>query len=158
VVTYSAVLRDCCALFTYSPGRPTRSRRPAGLLRTIYTIALEHNVHLHAVHRAGVDNVLADSRSRPSLRGARSDSESVLRRWQQLYRAAPALCARLSCVCVLSTVGTSDLELWAVIDYAFDNVQWPSRSAARIRPSRGLLLPSDAPFHTSSSDMTWCEL
>jgi len=116
-VTFSAVLHDCCVRFVLDNQsdvhvlnrQATRSRRLAGLLRAIYTFALDHTVDIYAQHRPGAENVLADFLSRPSLRGARTDSESVLRRWQQLHGADPALCARLSCVCV---VHSQDIGTW----------------------------------------------
>ena len=48
----------------------TRSPRLAGLLREIYTIAVENNISLYARHRPGVDNVLADFLSRPGHFGS----------------------------------------------------------------------------------------
>ena len=57
--TYRAVLRDCCALFMLDNEpdvhvlnrQRTRSRRLAGLLREIYTIAVEQNISIFAKHR-----------------------------------------------------------------------------------------------------------
>jgi hypothetical protein len=45
----------------------TRSKALAGLLRQLYSIALQHNVSIHSLHRPGVDNTLADFLSRPEL-------------------------------------------------------------------------------------------
>jgi len=47
----------------------TRSRLLAPLLRQLYALALRYNVHLHARHRPGTDNGLADFLSRPELHG-----------------------------------------------------------------------------------------
>ena len=75
--TYRHVLRDSSALFVLdnSPDvhalnrQSTGSRRNAGLLREIYSIAVAFNIAISAQHRPGVDNVLADFLSRPSLHG-----------------------------------------------------------------------------------------
>jgi hypothetical protein len=45
----------------------TRSPLLAGLLRELYSLAARYNIHMDAVHRSGVDNVLADFLSRPQL-------------------------------------------------------------------------------------------
>ena len=45
----------------------TRSKLLAPLLRQLYTLALQHNLSIRAVHRPGVDNTLADFLSRPAL-------------------------------------------------------------------------------------------
>ena len=45
----------------------TRSKALAGLLRQLYSIALQYNLSIRAQHRPGVDNVLADFLSRPEL-------------------------------------------------------------------------------------------
>jgi len=45
----------------------TRSARLALLLRSLYDLALQYNFSVTAVHRPGVDNVVADYLSRPEL-------------------------------------------------------------------------------------------
>jgi hypothetical protein len=45
----------------------TRSKGLAGLLRQLYSIALQHNIRIQAVHRPGIENTLADFLSRPAL-------------------------------------------------------------------------------------------
>jgi hypothetical protein len=45
----------------------TRSKRLAPLLRRLYSLALQYNLSIRAVHRPGVDNTLADFLSRPAL-------------------------------------------------------------------------------------------
>ena len=73
--TYRHVLRDSSVLFildnepdVHALNRQTTgSRRNAGLLREIYTVAVSANIAVSAQHRPGVQNVLADFLSRPSL-------------------------------------------------------------------------------------------
>jgi hypothetical protein len=73
--TYRPVLRDCCVLFRVDNetdvhvlnNQATRSPLLSGLLREIFTIAVENNLSLFAIHRPGVDNILADYLSRPML-------------------------------------------------------------------------------------------
>ena len=97
--TYRAVLRDCCALFMLDDEpdvhvlnrQRTRSRRLAGLLREIYTIAVEQNISIFAKHRAGVDNVLADFLPRPAKHG----SVDIVSAWAAAH---PSLSSRLSVV------------------------------------------------------------
>ena len=97
--TYRAVLRDCCTLFmldnesdVYVLNRQrTRARRLAGLLREIYTIAVEQNISIYARHRPGVDNVLADFLSRPEKHG----SIDIVASWAAAY---PSMSSRLSVV------------------------------------------------------------
>ena len=87
--TYSSVLRHCSVLFTvdnetdvYVLNRQaTRSSRLSGLLREIYSIALHNNIHISAVHRAGVDNVLADFLSRPVYHGG----GDIVRAWRTAH-------------------------------------------------------------------------
>jgi hypothetical protein len=50
------------------------------LLRQLYTLALQHNLSIRAVHRPGVDNTLADFLSRPALH--RDDPVAV---WQATH-------------------------------------------------------------------------
>ncbi len=45
----------------------TKIDRLGILLRAFYALSLRHNVHVHAVHKSGVDNVIADWLSRPTL-------------------------------------------------------------------------------------------
>jgi hypothetical protein len=86
--TYKSVLRDCCVLFRVDNqadvavlcSQRTRSRRLAPLLREIYSIAVERNLDLWAEHRPGLDNVLADFLSRPSLHGG-GDGAAITRSW-----------------------------------------------------------------------------
>ena len=67
--TYRHVLRDSSVLFVLdnSPDvhalnrQSTGSRRDAGLLREIYSIAVAFNIAISAQHRAGVDKVLTDA-------------------------------------------------------------------------------------------------
>ena len=87
--TYRHVLRDSSALFVLDNlpdvhalnRQSTGSRRNAGLLREIYSIAVAFNIAISAEHRPGVDNVLADFLSRPSLHGHRD----VVRAWRLAY-------------------------------------------------------------------------
>jgi hypothetical protein len=87
--TYRHVLRDSSVLFVLdnSPDvhalnrQSTGSRRNAGLLREIYSIAVAFNIAIAAEHRPGVDNVLADFLSRPSLHG----HPDVVRAWRLAY-------------------------------------------------------------------------
>ena len=51
----------------------TGSPRLALLLRALYDLANRFNFDIHATHRPGVDNVLADYLSRPSLRPPPAD-------------------------------------------------------------------------------------
>ena len=84
--TYHHVLRDSCALFVLDNlpdvhalnRQSTGSRRNAGLLREVYAIAVAFNIAVSAEHRPGVDNVLADFLSRPSLHG----DPDVVRAWR----------------------------------------------------------------------------
>ena len=99
LLTYRTVLRHCCALFWVDNQtdvhvlnrQATRSPRLAGLLREIYTLAVENNISLYARHRAGVDNVLADFLSRPELHGG----SDIVRAWATAH---PSLASRLSVV------------------------------------------------------------
>lgn len=85
LATYCSVLRNSCVVF-YVDNKTdvvilnrqrTRSRRLAGLLRGIYTISVNYNISIDAQWRPGVDNVLADFLSRPSLQHS-AHSGSVL--------------------------------------------------------------------------------
>ena len=97
--TYRTVLRHCCALFWLDNQsdvhvlnrQATRSPRLAGLLREIYSIAVENNISLYARHRPGVDNVLADFLSRPELHG----STDIVGAWATAH---PSISSRLSVV------------------------------------------------------------
>ena len=97
--TYRTVLRHCCVLFLMDNQsdvhvlnrQATRSPRLAGLLREIYTIAVEHNISLYARHRPGVENVLADFLSRRELHGG----ADIVSAWATAH---PALSSRLSVV------------------------------------------------------------
>ena len=60
-------------------------------------IAVEQNVDLWAVHRAGVDNVLADFLSRPTLHGG-GDGAAITRAWARTH---PTLSAALHSVSVV---------------------------------------------------------
>jgi hypothetical protein len=76
LLTYRSALRDSSVLFhldnepdVHTLNRQaTRSVQLAGLLRQIYTVAVDDNISIRAVHRRGVDNVLADFLSRTELR------------------------------------------------------------------------------------------
>jgi hypothetical protein len=109
--TYRTVLRDCCALFLVDNEtdvhvlnrQATRSARLAGLLREIFTIAVDNNISIYARHRPGVDNVLADFLSRPEKHGPvphwlrpvphrggiDATADSILRTWQTAYPSPP---------------------------------------------------------------------
>jgi hypothetical protein len=103
--TYRPVLRDCCVLFRVDNQcdvevlrrQRTRSPRLAPLLREIYTIAIEQNLDLWAVHRAGVDNTLADFLSRPALHGG-GDGAAITHAWARTH---PSLSAALRSVSVV---------------------------------------------------------
>ena len=90
--TYRSALRDCCVLFRVDNQtdvailcrQRTRSRRLAPLLREIYSIAVDRNLDLWAVHRAGVDNVLADFLSRPVLHGG-GNGAAITRTWTKTH-------------------------------------------------------------------------
>ena len=76
----------------------TRSSRLAGLLREIYALTLEHNVHLRAEHRKGEDNVLADFLSRPE-----QHRDDHVRSWAVAHSANPSAVPPLSHVTVVSS-------------------------------------------------------
>ena len=94
--TYRHVLRNSSVLFILDNSsdvhalnrQSTGSRRNAGLLREIYSIAVASNIAIAAEHRPGVDNVLADFLSRPSLHG----HSDIVGTWQ---RSHPDEAARL---------------------------------------------------------------
>ena len=73
--TYSHVLRNECVRIEIDNSgdmailnrQSTRSIIIATLLRQIYTLSLQFNFSIKAVHRPGVDNVLADFLSRPEF-------------------------------------------------------------------------------------------
>ena len=71
----------------------TRSRALAGLLRQLYSLALQHNLSIRARHRPGVDNVLADFLSRPELH-----KHSHVAQWSAAHPAAPTLLSSVSLV------------------------------------------------------------
>jgi hypothetical protein len=73
----------------------TRSQLLAPLLRRLYAVALQYNVHLHARHRPGTENLLADFLSRPALHG-----HQHLARWSAAH---PDRAAALSCVSLVSS-------------------------------------------------------
>ena len=90
--TYRSALRDSSVLF-YLDNEPdvytlnkqtTRSVRLAGLLRGIYTIAVDYNISIRAKHRPGVDNVLADFLSRTQLR----DAAAIVDAWRNTEHSA----------------------------------------------------------------------
>ena len=74
--TYRSRLRNTSVLFrldnlpdVYALNRQaTRTARLGGLLRAIYTIAVDYNISIRAEHIPGVRNVLADYLSRTTLR------------------------------------------------------------------------------------------
>ena len=74
----------------------TRSKALAGLLRQLYTIALQYNLHIQARHRPGVDNTLADFLSRPELHEHRH-----VAKWQSTH---PDSAASLSSVSLVSSL------------------------------------------------------
>jgi hypothetical protein len=73
--TYAPYLRNQSMLFVSDNSsdvhiinrQATRSKALAGLLRQLYSIALQYNIRIQAVHRPGIDNTLADFLSRPAL-------------------------------------------------------------------------------------------
>ena len=73
----------------------TRSKVLAGLLRQLYSVALQYNLSIHARHRAGADNVLADFLSRPELH-----KNSHVTRWAATH---PGSLASLSSVSLVSS-------------------------------------------------------
>jgi hypothetical protein len=90
--TYRTALRNSSVLFyldnepdVYTLNRQaTRSARLAGLLRGIYTIAVDYNISIRAEHRPGVDNVLADFLSRTELR----DAAEIVDAWRASEHSA----------------------------------------------------------------------
>ena len=60
------VMDNAAAVFMINRYR-TRSARLLPLLRAMCGLCLQHNIEMRAVHRAGVDNVIADYLSRPLL-------------------------------------------------------------------------------------------
>ena len=90
--TYASVLRNSSVLFrvdnepdVYTLNRQaTKSARIAGLLRDIYTIAVDYNIAIRAEHRPGVDNVLADFLSRTQLR----DEAAIVDAWRSTQHSA----------------------------------------------------------------------
>ena len=101
--TYRHILRDSSALFVLDNApdvhalnrQSTSSRRNAGLLREIYSIAVAFNIAISAKHRPGVDNVLADFLSRPSLHG----NPDIVCAWRLAYPDAAARLVYVSRVC-----------------------------------------------------------
>ena len=73
----------------------TRSKALAGLLRQLYSIALQYNIRIQAVHRPGIDNTLADFLSRPALH-----QHGHVAQW---CRMNPSHASRLSSVSVVSS-------------------------------------------------------
>jgi len=73
----------------------TRSKLLAGLLRQLYAIACKYNVSIHAQHRPGVDNTLADFLSRPELHHG-----DHIAQWAVAH---PSASARLSSVSLVSS-------------------------------------------------------
>lgn len=73
----------------------TRSKALAGLLRQLYSIALRYNISIHAKHRPGIDNTLADFLSRPELH-----KHQHVDQWATLH---PSDRTRLSCVSLVSS-------------------------------------------------------
>jgi hypothetical protein len=73
--TYAPYLKNQTMLFIMDNSsdihiinrQATRSKALSGLLRQLYSIALQYNIRMQAVHRRGVDNTLADFLSRPAL-------------------------------------------------------------------------------------------
>ena len=71
----------------------TRSERLAGLLRALYALALKHKICIHAQHRRGVDNTLADFLSRPALH-----RHDFVHRWQLAHPSLSSLLRSVSVV------------------------------------------------------------
>jgi hypothetical protein len=94
--TYRHLLRDSSVLFVLDNlpdvhalnKQSTGSRRNAGLLREIYSIAVAFNIGITAEHRPGHENVLPDFLSRPSLHR----HPDVVEAWRLAH---PDLAARL---------------------------------------------------------------
>ena len=89
LLTYRTVLRHSCVLFLVDNEtdvhilnrQATRSASLAGLLRGIYSICLRDNINIHAQHRSGVTNTLADYLSRPSFH----QHTDIVSRWQHTH-------------------------------------------------------------------------
>ena len=73
----------------------TRSSALAGLLRQLYALSLRYNFSIRAVHRPGVDNILADFLSRSTLH-----RHDPVRQWHLTH---PSLASRLHSVCFVSS-------------------------------------------------------
>jgi hypothetical protein len=73
----------------------TRSSTLAGLLRQLYALSLRYNFSIRAVHRPGVDNILADFLSRSTLH-----RHDPVRQWHLTH---PSLASRLLSVCFVSS-------------------------------------------------------
>ena len=101
--TYRTVLRDSSVLFRVDNmssvhillRQATRSSRIAGLLREIFAVAVESNIAIDAVHRAGATNTLADFLSRPELHGG----SDIVAAWRSAHpdRAADLLSVSFVC-------------------------------------------------------------
>jgi len=101
--TYGSLLEGNCVLFRVDNNtdvnivnrQATRSPLLSGLLRSLYTLALEFNFNIRATHIRGIDNSLADFLSRPELH--RNDPLTSV-------RTVPSLCERLNvCSAVCSS-------------------------------------------------------
>lgn len=134
--TYRSLLRHSCVLFVVDNEtdvhilnrQATRSARLAGLLREIYTISTTNNISIYARHRKGIDNVLADFLSRPSMHG----HTDIVQRWRHLH---PELADRLSHV---SIVCSNEFICPQVLP-----------SSPSISPSHSAPTPSDSTPHIS---------
>lgn len=99
--TYALLLTNQSMLFVVDNStdvhiinrQATRSKGLAGLLRQLYSIALQFNIRVQAVHRPGVDNTLADFLSRPALH-----QHDHVAQWRLLYPAHASRLSSVSCV------------------------------------------------------------
>ena len=109
----------------------TRSKQLAPLLRQLYALALEHNLSIRAVHRPGVDNILADFLSRPTLH--RDDHVAV---WQASH---PSRSSELSSVSLVCSGHFVDSSTWSPASLS------ASTRSERTPPVNASFGPSAAP-------------
>ena len=117
----------------------TGSRRNAGLLREIYSIAVAFNIAITAEHRPGHENVLPDFLSRPSLH-RHSD---VVIAWRLAY---PDDAARLVSVSPMCTAWTSATGRRGPREHLRQASRCAPTPSAPTRP-RGGLLSASPPFY-----------
>jgi hypothetical protein len=157
-ITWCELLAVVAALTTYAPRlrnqsvrfyvdnlsdvhiinrQATRSPALAGLLRQLYSLSMKHNISLHALHRPGVDNVLADFLSRPELHLG-----TPLRQWALTH---PSEAHRLSSVSVVHSAA-----------YVTSLTSFPATPSARTRSARTVrtTAPLSASARPSVSTLT----